>query len=453
MKYLSLLEKLKVLYEVLLSYKFIFCLIIIMLFFTILYLCKKISNKKYILFIVLSLIITFGICIIKNYKILSNTFDDFMTIFMTGIYFPSIYIYIGVLIIILLAFITSIISSKRKIYKIINSISFVINSIFLIIILNIISDNNINVFQISSLYTNNVLVAILELNMLLFIIWLSSLAVAYITNAICDKLTLKKPVTKEIIVENINEETITNEIKEEVLTNEVIISKEELTNEIEDNKEETIINEIEAENDDSTITTEVTEATSVIEDKVTFNDILNGLLPVTYYNNDNNTISYNIVNPQEIYENNYNNLKLELEQNEMPKVSIKPETRIKPEVIITKPEVKAVVKKKNDTIENITKKIKEENMKKNLISNTISLNDLIKQDEEINIVDEVITSVNNPNYTLEDYKKIAMMLKEIKNSSSRNNISIDDAVTMSLIGNYSIDDCVKFKEILESNLN
>ena len=51
------------------------------------------------------------------------------------------------------------------------------------------------------------------------------------------------------------------------------------------------------------------------------------------------------------------------------------------------------------------------------------------------------------------YKKIVEMLKEIKNNSNKNNISIDDAVTMSLINNYSIDDCVKFKEILESNLN
>lgn len=108
---------------------------------------------------------------------------------------------------------------------------------------------------------------------------------------------------------------------------------------------------------------------------------------------------------------------------------------------------------KVERIEDKTQKIKEENMKKNLISNTISLNDLIKQDKEINMVDKVITTVNNPDYTLNDYKKIVEMLKEIKNSYNKNNISIDDAVTMSLIGNYSIDDCVKFKEILESNLN
>lgn len=430
MKYLSLLEKFKVLFEVLLSYRFIFGLIIIMLFFTILYLCKKISNKKYMLFMSLSLFVTFVVCIIDNYKILSNTFDDFMTIFLSGIYFPSIYIYIGVFIIILLAFITSIIGSKRKIYKIINSIGFIVNNVFLIIILNIISDNNINVFQISSLYTNNVLVVILELNMLLFIFWLSSLMVAYITNVICDKITLKKTINDEIIVD---EKVLISEVEE--------VKEEALTNVIDEVKEKTLISE-------SDNIKEVNAISNDIEDKVTFNDILNGLVPVTYYDNDKSDASYNIVNPQEIYENNYNNFKLELEKEKVSVVNI-----VKPEVVITKPEVNVTLEKKIDSIEDITMKIKEENMKKNLASNTVSLNDLIKQDKEIEMVDKVITTVNDTSYTLEDYKKIVAMLKEIKNSSSRNNISIDDAVTMSLISNYSIDDCVKFKEILESNLN
>lgn len=94
-------------------------------------------------------------------------------------------------------------------------------------------------------------------------------------------------------------------------------------------------------------------------------------------------------------------------------------------------------------------------MKKNLISNTVSLNDLIKQDEDIKEISEVevLDTVRDESYSLNDYKKMVEMLKEIKNSSNKSNISVDDAVTMSLIGNYSIDDCVKFKEILESNLN
>lgn len=440
MKYLSLLEKLKVLLDILLSFKFILISVIIILILTILYLFKKINNKRYIIFMSLSIIIAFIISIIKNYKILSNTFDNFTTIFFNGIYFPSIYVYIGILLMISLSFITTILNDKKKkTYKIINSVMFILNNIFFIIILNIIAKNNIDVFSISSLYTNNSLVAILELNMVLFVLWISVLTIIYITNTICDKISSKKEV-KEIL-------PVLEPIKE-------ILSEEEIISPV----EEVVPKEV--------ISTNIIEENIVIEpvtntikdDKITFNDILNGLIPVTYYDNEINNTNYSISNPQEIYENNYNNLKLELEK-ETTKIleDIKTIKKIpKVEVNIIK-ENNAIENKVNtikvERIEDKTQKIKEENMKKNLISNTISLNDLIKQDKEINMVDKVITTVNNPDYTLNDYKKIVEMLKEIKNSYNKNNISIDDAVTMSLIGNYSIDDCVKFKEILESNLN
>lgn len=435
MKYLSLLEKLKVLLDMLLSFKFILIFVIIMLILTILYLFKKISNKKYISFMSLSIIITLIISIIKNYEILSNTFDNFTTIFFSGIYFPSIYVYIGILLIVSLVFITSMLSSKKiKIYKIINSVMFILNNIFFIIILNVIAKNNIDVFSISSLYTNNSLVAILELNIILFVLWIAVLTIIYITNTICDKISLKQE-TKEVapVLEPINESVIDK--IEEIVPDETIIP-----NTIEEN-------------------TTIEPVTNTIkEEKITFNDILNGLIPVTYYDNEINNTNYNISNPQEIYEKNYNNLKLELE---------KETTKVLEDIQTIKkiPEVKVNIIKENNTIENRintikvetiedkTQKIKEENMKKNLISNTISLNDLIKEDKEIKIVDKVITTINNSDYTLNDYKKIVEMLKKIKNNSNNNNISIDDAVTMSLINNYSIDDCVKFKEILESNLN
>ena len=124
MKYLSILEKFKILFDTLMSFKFIFVLVILMLILTILFTCKKLSNKKYVIFMSLSMILTFIISIIRNHKVLFNTFDNFTTIFFNGIYFPSIYIYISVLLIISLAFITSILSSnKKKIYKIINKSS------------------------------------------------------------------------------------------------------------------------------------------------------------------------------------------------------------------------------------------------------------------------------------------------------------------------------------------
>lgn len=460
MKYLSIIEKFKILFDTLMSFKFIFILIILMLILTILFICKKMSNKKYVIFMSLSMVLTFMISIVKNHKILSNTFDNFTTIFFNGIYFPSIYIYISVLIVILLAFITSILNfKKKKIYKIINSVTFIINNIFFIIILNIIAKNNINVFQISSLYTNKSLVAILELNMGLFILWITTLSIIYITNIICDKITSKKNVTEETLAKDVEP------IIEKMNTTEDLLSKEE----------NLFIKDV---TDVPMVKKEMlTNTNTVINDKVTFNDILNGLVPVTYYDSKINNQNYSISNPQEIYEGNYNNLKLELEKDtikrvepiisNVSKVNINDTEKIKTEQIEKMPEVKVnIIKEKDtinkdvlninlDTIEDKTIKIKEENMKKNLISNTVSLNDLIKQDEDIKEISEVevLDTVRDESYSLNDYKKMVEMLKEIKNSSNKSNISVDDAVTMSLIGNYSIDDCVKFKEILESNLN
>lgn len=457
MRYLTLLEKLKILIDVLMTFKFILVLIAIMLILTILFIFKKLSNKKYTTLMSLSILLTLIISIIGNYKTLFKTFDNFTTIFFNGIYFPSIYIYLSILLVVAVAFITSILSTKKKkVYKIINSIAFILNNIFFIIVLNIIAKNSINVFEISSLYTNSSLVAILELNMGLFILWIVLLIVAYITNTICDKITTKKTIKEEVVSD------VKEPVTKEEITPETIPVKEEVSL-IEENIKVPEVTEIKEE-----LPTDTEVETN---NKITFNDILNGLVPVTYYDTEVNNKSYNITNPQKIYEDNYNNLKLELEK-DSPKIEESiiekvPEVKIKN--VKTKvdkvPEVKVNIIKEKDIIgknilnvnlnkvEDKTLKIKEENMKKNLISNTISLNDLVEKEEKIiEPVKQTIIS-NDTSYTLNDYKKIIAMLKEIKNNSNKNNISIDDAVTMSLISNYSIDDCVKFKEILESNLN
>lgn len=457
MRYLTLLEKLKILIDVLMTYKFVLVLIAIMLVLTILFIFKKLSNKKYTILMSLSILLTLIISIIGNYKTLFKTFDNFTTIFFSGIYFPSIYIYLGVLLVVAVAFITSILSTKKKkVYKIINSIAFILNNIFFIIVLNIIAKNSINVFEISSLYTNSSLLAILELNMGLFILWIFSLSTAYITNTICDKITSKKTIKEEIISE------VKEPVTKEVITPETIPVKEEVSL-IEENIKVPEVTEIKEE-----LPTDTEVETN---NKITFNDILNGLVPVTYYDTEVNNKSYNITNPQKIYEDNYNNLKLELEKDspkiEKPIIEKVPEVKIKnAKTKVDKvPEVKVNIIKEKDIIgknilsvnlnkvEDKTLKIKEENMKKNLISNTISLNDLVEKEEKIVEPAKQTIISNDTSYTLNDYKKIIAMLKEIKNNSNKNNISIDDAVTMSLISNYSIDDCVKFKEILESNLN
>lgn len=436
MTYLTILEKLKILLDILLDYKIILIFTILLIILTLLYLVKILNKKKYILSTILSFIVVFSISIISNYKILSTTFDNFTTIFFRGIYFPSIYLYITTLILLLVVFIMSILSIKLpKTYKVINTTAFIINNIFLAIILNIIAKNKIDIFSVNSLYTNTNLVVILELNMSMIIIWLLSLIVVYLTNIICDRITLKKktkvPTTNEIVIDNIPlEESSNNKVVEEpvLVKDKIIVTSSANAKEKEDN--------------------------IIKEPKVTFNDILNGTVKAIYYdNNSNKNIEYNITNPQEEYENKYKDKKSE----NISFQDVIDENRVLPTIKpIEEPKV---------TVEEITKREKAKNIKERLSNNTISLDSLVEPselvEEPISIVDtekedntlieEKHTSKST--YTLEDYKKMIAMLKELKQFTNSSNISVDDAINISLISNYSIDDCLKFKEMLEGNLN
>lgn len=440
MTYLTILEKLKILLDILLDYKIILIFTILLIILTLLYLVKILNKKKYILSMILSFIIVFSISIISNYKILSTTFDNFTTIFFRGIYFPSIYLYITTLILLLVVFIMSILSIKLpKTYKVINTTAFIINNIFLAIILNIIAKNKIDIFSVNSLYTNTNLVVILELNMSMIIIWLLSLIVVYLTNIICDRITLKKktkvPTTNEIVIDNIPlEESSNNKVVEEP-----VLVKDKITI-------------------TPSVNTKEKENNVIKESKVTFNDILNGTVKAIYYdNNSNKNIEYNITNPQEEYEKKYKDKKSE----NISFQDVIDENRVLPTI---KPN-KVIIEEPKVTVEEITKREKAKNIKERLSNNTISLDSLVEPselvEEPISIVDtekedntlieEKHTSKST--YTLEDYKKMIAMLKELKQFTNSSNISVDDAINISLINNYNIDDCLKFKEMLEGNLN
>ena len=464
MTYLSLFEKIKILFNTIFDFKVVLVFSIIMLILTILYMVRVLNKKKYTLSMIGSFITVFAISIISNFKILSKTFDNFTTIFFRNIYFPSIYVYIAMLVINLITFITSILNRKLgKVYKVLNSINFVLGNIILVVILNIIAKNKIDIFSISSLYTNTTLVAVLELSMNIFILWILSLIGVYTTNVICDSIMTKKDKKKvtpviEVTKEEIEKESILDKVSEVVKSiknnkvkvqpitevNSSIEAAVEADNDILDTTEviseiDSTIEEVEEVAENTSL--EVVEDTKVEDNKISFNDLLNGNIPLVYYDNNNNIEEeYKIADPEEIY-GSYNNISV-------------PRTM---EVKITK--ANNFVKDE----EGVDKKID------NTISNTISLDDLIKGE---NIIEEVkndvkkdivktITNSNiderkivkNDKYTIEDYKKMIGMLKELKSHSHNSNISVDEAVTLSLISDYSIDDCLKFKELLESNLN
>lgn len=459
MSYLSIVEKFKILFDMILDVKFIFIFLGVLVIATFLYLIKKIDNRKYIMIITLSLLLILGIDIVINYKELAEVFDNFMTIFFSNIYFPSVYVYVGTLLIVAIAFITSMFNKMlNKIYKIINGITFVMNNILLVIILNIIAKNKIDVFTPNELYTNINLVAVLEISIGLFVLWVLSLIVVYTTSVICDRIGNKR---RELVTCDINSDVEGIDITKDTSSYNNVLTPVEAVSEV---KEPSIVTyEIESNNVEPEVIEEVSNVdTNVGTDDVkennsnvvTFDDILNGRIPVNYYENVLGVDEHDIVNPQEVFENKYKEYK-------------------------EKSNIESFQDIVNDANEDKVVIIKNNKAKDNLRINTVTLDSL---EDKNDIVDTMVTSESSGNenisevtneldntgkidvvtsneeirkdsYSLDDYKKFIAMLGELKDFTNSNNVSIDDAVTISLINNYSIDDCLKFKEILESNLN
>ncbi len=459
MSYLSIVEKFKILFDMILDFKFIFIFLGVLVIATFLYLIKKIDNRKYIMIITLSLLLILGIDIVINYKELAEVFDNFMTIFFSNIYFPSVYVYVGTLLIVAIAFITSMFNKMlNKIYKIINGITFVMNNILLAIILNIIAKNKIDVFTPNELYTNINLVAVLEISIGLFVLWVLSLIVVYTTSVICDRIGNKR---REFVTCDINSDVEGIDITKDTSSYNNVLTPVEAVSEVK--KPSIVTYEIESNNVEPEVIEEVSNVdTNVAYDDakennsnvVTFDDILNGRIPVNYYENVLSVDAHDIVNPQEVFENKYKEYK-------------------------EKSNIESFQDIVNDANEDKVVIIKNNKAKDNLRINTVTLDSL---EDKNDIVDTMVTSESSGNenisevtneldntdkidvvtsneeirkdsYSLDDYKKFIAMLGELKDFTNSNNVSIDDAVTISLINNYSIDDCLKFKEILESNLN
>ena len=314
MSYLSIVEKFKILFDMILDFKFIFIFLGVLVIATFLYLIKKIDNRKYIMIITLSLLLILGIDIVINYKELAEVFDNFMTIFFSNIYFPSVYVYVGTLLIVAIAFITSMFNKMlNKIYKIINGITFVMNNILLAIILNIIAKNKIDVFTPNELYTNINLVAVLEISIGLFVLWVLSLIVVYTTSVICDRIGNKR---REFVTCDINSDVEGIDITKDTSSYNNVLTPVEAVSEVK--KPSIVTYEIESNNVEPEVIEEVSNVdTNVGTDNVkennnnvvTFDDILNGRIPVNYYENVLSVDEHDIVNPQEVFENKYKEYK------------------------------------------------------------------------------------------------------------------------------------------------
>lgn len=171
--FMSFLEKIQTLFNYMFSsFLTIELFMLILLFFFLLIL--NIKRKKRIVnyFTSICIIIFMGIIIFLNWNYAVYCFDYFMEGIIKNILFPSTVVYFWIVFLVSLFTIITILNKKdMKLKRYVNYISFAfIYLLFSLFIVEVIS-NKIILADRVELYTNNVILAIVQISDLIFVLW------------------------------------------------------------------------------------------------------------------------------------------------------------------------------------------------------------------------------------------------------------------------------------------
>ncbi len=200
------------------------------------------TKKAYYLYI---LGVFFLFIIIYSNSIL-KVWDKLMDNLFLNIYFPSLGIYFGIVIISIGLLITSIIKKKMpKITKNINIFGAISVLFLFFLVMDTIVSNNIDVSADMFLYTNNKLLALIEVSTAIFVLWIIILGIIHVINKISKWFDFKesqKQIEESIIIDNTAQPTANNEYS--TLVNNLLEIKEPEQQLVKENGEkEFLINE------------------------------------------------------------------------------------------------------------------------------------------------------------------------------------------------------------------
>ena len=198
MSQLTLLEKIEVLGKLLVSSPVIIGISVFSLVLMIvLFLSNKINKKIIKIIFIIIYLALFGFTIFKYGSYFLTSIDSFITLFMANIYFPTIPVYVFIMIISFIIMIFTFNSkTKNKIVKIINVVFFTLIQMLFVIFIFIVETTKIDVSSNQNIYTNEQTLTLLELGMGLFFVWIVILLIVlYLKKA--DKIFKTKKEEKE----------------------------------------------------------------------------------------------------------------------------------------------------------------------------------------------------------------------------------------------------------------
>ena len=205
---LTLFDKFKILFELMLASPFFIFLFI----FTLLALCvlldlKDTDKKKARLSILGIYLLVFIVLIIKYHSSLLSVLDYFVNNVFIIFYFPNLAIYTFMILIINVIMIKSLFLKKNEPIRVINLTLYSVIMYLMLLIIYTVSKENINVYDQASLYTNGNILALVELSNIIFVVWLIILLLDKILFLLENKgvlrtrRTITKVVEKEVVKE------------------------------------------------------------------------------------------------------------------------------------------------------------------------------------------------------------------------------------------------------------
>lgn len=220
MKYTSIFEKLFSLISIInttwINLVFLGIIVLSIIFYS----RKKISKKTCFILSTISTFLLIDYVIFNNSSSLAPVFDSIMDDLFTNIYFPSTYAYLFVYFFMNISILGSLINIKHKsTYKTIHGVFFIIINFLFALILEFIASNKIDIFKKTSLFSNKNLIILLELSIMVFVFWLLTLGLVYLSTVISDRIILKqekKELEKDAHLKNVNGLEATVAIPEEV---------------------------------------------------------------------------------------------------------------------------------------------------------------------------------------------------------------------------------------------
>lgn len=216
MDYMNIIEKLQIFMNLITNSELLMGTIVLIALSILLFLNKQINNKKLFRVVLLINIGAFLIMLFLNSEQLITIYNSIIDKIFMNFYFPSVEIYLFILLFMFVVLFVSIFNIKmKKSYKITNIIAFFSFFYLFLMLVNIIVTNNLNIFDINSIYTNKEAVAILELSTLVYVLWLITLLIISISNTVCVYILNKKKKVKQNVgdsIEALRQEAYTNNV-------------------------------------------------------------------------------------------------------------------------------------------------------------------------------------------------------------------------------------------------